>query len=323
MEEAATSERSLSTALGIPEPAAAIYLFLLSRRTATVAELTAVCGLDTGRTTNTLMLLRGHGLVLQAKVLALDGVDQWSAAEPDHALRDLLGKRDRTLHDVRVALPGLQERFRRTHDDPVRHNVIEHVRGWENVGTRYHQILRDATDEIALVDHGPYTPGTAPTEESVLERGVRFRVMCDPADLPQQLVDELAVLKGLEARLHSDVPFRGIIADRRIALVTMDREPQNATAIVVRPSPLLDGLVLLFDTCWSRAVPLGSDTIPLDGQARKVLELLAAGLKDEAVARQLNTTTRTVRRRVQEALTALRAKSRFHAGVEASRRGWV
>ncbi|MEU1306455.1 MULTISPECIES: hypothetical protein [Streptomyces] len=77
--------------------------------------------------------------------------------------------------------------------------------------------------------------------------------MCDPADLPQQLVDELAVLKGLEARLHSDVPFRGIIADRRIALVTMDREPQNATAIVVRPSPLLDGLVLLFDTCWSRA----------------------------------------------------------------------
>jgi DNA-binding CsgD family transcriptional regulator len=75
--------------------------------------------------------------------------------------------------------------------------------------------------------------------------------------------------------------------------------------------------------CWSRAVPLGMDEIALEGQGLQVLKLLAAGLKDEAIARQLNTTTRTIRRRVQDVLTALHAKSRFHAGVEASRRGWV
>ncbi|MER7334059.1 MULTISPECIES: LuxR C-terminal-related transcriptional regulator [unclassified Micromonospora] len=95
------------------------------------------------------------------------------------------------------------------------------------------------------------------------------------------------------------------------------------SAIVVRPSPLLDGLVLLFDACWSRAVPLGVDATALDVQALQVLKLLAAGLQDEAIARQLGTTTRTVRRRVQDVLAALHAKSRFHAGVEASRRGWV
>ncbi|SCL26765.1 regulatory protein, luxR family [Micromonospora pallida] len=314
----------MSAGLGMPEPAAAIYLFLLDRTTATTTELATGCGLDVDETVANLAWLRDHGLVLRAKAMALAGVaEQWSAAEPDHALRDLVGSRERTLHDVRATLPELQKRFRQAHHDPVVGGVLEHVHGWENVGARYHQILRDATEEVALLDHAPYTPGAAPTEESILGRGVRFRVMCDPADLPQQLADEFTVLRGLEARLHPDIPFRGVIADRRIALVTMDREAQNGSAIVVRPSPLLDGLVLLFDACWSRAVPLGADAITLEGQGRQVLTLLAAGLKDEAIARQLNTTTRTVRRRVQEVLTALQAKSRFHAGVEASRRGWV
>ncbi|MFG1952026.1 LuxR C-terminal-related transcriptional regulator [Micromonospora sp. NPDC048830] len=65
------------------------------------------------------------------------------------------------------------------------------------------------------------------------------------------------------------------------------------------------------------------ESITLEGQGLQVLKLLAAGLKDEAIARQMSTTTRTVRHRVQDVLTALNAKSRFHAGVEASRRGWV
>ncbi|MCW3814329.1 LuxR C-terminal-related transcriptional regulator [Micromonospora sp. DR5-3] len=318
------SRESISAGLGMPEAAAAIYLSLLERPTATTADLAVACGLDADDTIANLTWLRDHGLVLRAKAMALTGIpDRWSAAEPDHALRDLVRARERTLHDVRTALPNLQDRFRQAHRDSGVGQVTEYVQGWENVGARYHQILRDATEEVALLDHRPYTPGPAPTEESILSRGIRFRVMCDPVDLPQQLADEFAALRGLEARLHPDVPFRGIIADRKIAVIMMDREPQNVSAIVLRPSPLLDGLVLLFDACWSRAVPLGADAVTLEGQALQVLKLLAAGLKDEAIARQLNTTTRTVRRRVQEVLTALHVKSRFHAGVEASRRGWV
>ncbi|MFF2327819.1 MULTISPECIES: TrmB family transcriptional regulator [unclassified Streptomyces] len=318
-----TSEESISAGLGMPENAAAVYLFLLDRATATTAEAAAACGLEAGEAAAQLTWLRDHGLVLRAKAMALSGIDQWSAAEPDHAVRDLIRRRERTLHDVRLVLPELQERFRQVHDDSAAQRAIEHVHGWENVGARYHQILRDTHEEVALLDHAPYASGAAPTEESLLGRGVRFRVLSDPTDLPRELADEFAALKGLEARLHPDIPFRGVIADRRIALVTMDREPQNVSAIVVRPSPLLDGLLLLFDACWSRAVPLGTDATTLDVQTRQVLMLLAAGLKDESVARQLNTTTRTVRRRVQDVLTALHAKSRFHAGVEASRRGWV
>ncbi|GHB59050.1 transcriptional regulator [Streptomyces umbrinus] len=318
-----TPEESLAAGLGLAEPAAAIYVFLLDREAATSAELAAACGLDPDEARGHLGWLRDHGLALRAKAESLTGADEWAAAAPDHALRDLVRRRESSLFDVRGALPALQDRFHQAHHGMASRQGLEHVHGWENVGNRYHRILRDAQQEIVLFDHAPYTPGAAPTENSALERDVRFRVLCDPTDLPRQLAEEFAALKGLEARLHPDIPFRGVIADRRIALVTMDREPQNRSALVIHPSPLLDSLALLFDACWSRAIPLDSDAITLEAQGRQVLALLAAGLKDEAVARQLDTTTRTVRRRVQEALMALNAKSRFHAGVEASRRGWV
>jgi DNA-binding NarL/FixJ family response regulator len=56
---------------------------------------------------------------------------------------------------------------------------------------------------------------------------------------------------------------------------------------------------------------------------RAVLMLMSSGVKDEAAARQLNVSDRTYRRHVADILTRLGASSRFQAGVEAVRRGWL
>lgn len=314
---------SLTAGLGMPEGAERVYGLLLDRDTAGIEDLADALGMPVADVTTSVDWLRERGLVLRAAALAMTGGPQrWAAADPDHAVRNLVRERERALHEVRGALPDLQQRFRQAHAHDSR-QVIEHLDGWENVGDRYYQLLRDAHDEIAMWDHGPYTAGAAPTERSVLERGVPFRVLCDPVDFPEELARDFATQPGLEARLTAGLPFRGIVADRRAALITMDREPQNLIAVVVHPSPLLDGLVLLFDALWARGVPLESTGETLAEPERQVLVLLAAGLKDEAIARQLGTTARTVRRRIQTVLTALGARSRFHAGVEAHRRGWV
>lgn len=55
---------------------------------------------------------------------------------------------------------------------------------------------------------------------------------------------------------------------------------------------------------------------------RRILSLLAVGLSDEAIARQLGIGLRTVQRRVQALLVRLGAGSRFQAGVLAAGRGW-
>ncbi|MFI9488544.1 LuxR C-terminal-related transcriptional regulator [Promicromonospora sp. NPDC052451] len=318
-----SSQEPLARGLGMPDGAADVYAVLLDGAATTIPEIAEATGLDSRCVVPLVEWLRDHGLALRAKGLEMtDPSPRWAAAEPDHAVRELVAERERALHEVRAALPDLQYRFR-TAQQGDGGTAIEHIEGWQNIGNRYHQILREASTEVAVWEHEPYMPGHAPVEESILERGVRFRVLCDPVDFPDQLAQEFLALRGLEARLGAGVAFRGVLVDRRTALVTMDREAQNHAAVVVHPSPLLDGLAFLFDAAWSQAVPLGNEGISLPASERQVLTLLAAGLKDEAIARQQSTTTRTVRRRVQAVLTALGARSRFHAGVEANRRGWV
>ncbi|HEX6875106.1 MAG TPA: helix-turn-helix domain-containing protein, partial [Nocardioidaceae bacterium] len=60
-----------------------------------------------------------------------------------------------------------------------------------------------------------------------------------------------------------------------------------------------------------------------DGQRRLLLHQLTRGAKDEQIARTLGVSLRTVRRRIAELMDELGADSRFQAGAEAVRRGWL
>ncbi|MGH3118350.1 MAG: response regulator transcription factor [Gaiellales bacterium] len=61
----------------------------------------------------------------------------------------------------------------------------------------------------------------------------------------------------------------------------------------------------------------------LSPDEQKLLMLLTVGLKDQVIARQLGIAGRTVERHVAKLMRRLNAKSRFQAGVEAARSGWI
>jgi DNA-binding NarL/FixJ family response regulator len=78
----------------------------------------------------------------------------------------------------------------------------------------------------------------------------------------------------------------------------------------------------LFELLWEQGSPL----LPEPGAApsdRGLLAMLAAGAKDETIARELGISSRTVTRRVGELLDELGARTRFQAGVLAERQGWL
>ena len=90
----------------------------------------------------------------------------------------------------------------------------------------------------------------------------------------------------------------------------------------------VSALTCWFDSLWDRALPVpGLEADSVGGvradERRMLLDQLAAGAKDEQIARLLGISLRTVRRRIAELLDEVGAASRFQAGAEAVRRGWI
>src|SRR5690606_27499715 len=103
------------------------------------------------------------------------------------------------------------------------------------------------------------------------------------------------------------------------------RSYQNVA--IIHRSALLDALVALFEALWAAAVPFGppesSDGHEDPDDDLLVIRMLAAGLKDQAIARQLGVSTRTASRRVVRVLERLGVTTRFQAGAAAVRQGWI
>ena len=170
-------------------------------------------------------------------------------------------------------------------------------------------------------------------EEPLLRRGVVARgIYCREAfETPHRaaIVARLAAL-GEEARVLPDLPFKLRIYDHRVALVPLTTDEHATESVaVVHPSGLLVALIALFEAYWERAHPIDSHARTEDRPGDltddhlEVLVLMNAGLKDEAIARQLGVSMRTVRRRVLQIMDLLHASTRFQAGAQAIRRGWI
>ncbi|MCK2215154.1 LuxR C-terminal-related transcriptional regulator [Actinomadura sp. ATCC 31491] len=98
--------------------------------------------------------------------------------------------------------------------------------------------------------------------------------------------------------------------------------PDHAYNFYLVRTPIVVGVLrALFDELWARAVPLPWGR-KVDGMVQ-VLRLAAQGMCDDSIARQLGVSVRTVRARFADAMAELGTQSRFHAGVEATRRGWL
>lgn len=62
---------------------------------------------------------------------------------------------------------------------------------------------------------------------------------------------------------------------------------------------------------------------PLSPSEQETLELRCTGMKDEAIARHLGISPRTLNRRILRLMTVLGVSSRFQAGIQAARLGLV
>ncbi|WP_327071777.1 helix-turn-helix transcriptional regulator [Kitasatospora sp. NBC_01302] len=133
---------------------------------------------------------------------------------------------------------------------------------------------------------------------------------------------------GGEVRTCPTLPPRMLIFDREVAVVPIDPANTRLGALCTREPGIVTSLVALFDQTWQTGVPLGADQPQESGSGltsgeRELLKLLAAGLTDDAAAKRLGVSVRTVRRLMAALMERLDASSRFEAGLKAAQRGWL
>lgn len=130
---------------------------------------------------------------------------------------------------------------------------------------------------------------------------------------------------GESIRLLPEVATRLLVIGTTHAVVPEPLGSTDSPRMMLRQRGLVEALGLLFEELWARASPLAEfdKGAKSDAVRRHLLAQLASGAQDEQIARRLGLSLRTVRRRVAELMAELRAESRFQAGVEAARRGWL
>lgn len=317
--------------LGVDSSAEEVYRVLLGEPDSSAHQLADRTGLPLARVRNDLVRLAALRLAQRNEGRPA----RYRAAPPDIAIPALANERQAALDQARLAVPSLQAEYRERMAAALPGTLLEVLTG-PRVGYRRFQELLAATGEELLtfdrVRDGETTGAVeVEAEAPMLGRGVVCRAVYEAAalEVPGRLphLRHLADL-GEQARVAPRLPLKMLICDRSRAMLPLTGGGSGAESVLlVGPSALLDGLVEIFEAYWQRSAPLWSagrrevGSTGLSEDEYEVLHLLATGLKDEAIARQLGISMRTTRRRIAGLLGTLGAGSRLQAGIEASRRG--
>jgi DNA-binding CsgD family transcriptional regulator len=159
---------------------------------------------------------------------------------------------------------------------------------------------------------------------------VRVRAIYDQASVEHPAVAETMRRSreaGEEQRVLPKLPMKMQLADE-VAVLLPVTETGTDMALLIRGSvPIVAGLRHYFELLWDLGVPVGSGrapgSCPLSRAQLAVLNLLAQGLTDKAIAHKLDISDSTVHRHITAIMHHLGVSGRFAAGVAADRRGWI
>ncbi|MCP2262804.1 helix-turn-helix domain-containing protein [Promicromonospora thailandica] len=327
----------LGDVLGLTPDETIAYSELVAMPSATVADLAAALspyGTSLGEAHRLLRRLENHGLVAR-----ITGDERrFSAAPPAIALGALLARRQDEVRNAEVELNRLEEIYRVAAAGRGPTDVIDVVRGDDAVRHRFEQLQLGARESVDAFVRPPVIVTSSQensAEDQAVARGVQYRVVVERGMLESQdvTVEETveATDAGEEVRFAARVPLKLIVVDRELALLPLTSSGDVVGALLVRESTLLDALMALFEIVWEQASPLllgasglaGEVADHVDDDDARILGLMLSGLTDQAVAKQLGTSLRTVQRRVRALMDLADVETRVQLGWHAATHGWL
>lgn len=267
------------------------------------------------------------------------GEDRFEVVSPTEAAEDLLGPREsRANHELREAA-RLRKSMRQL--GPV---YRDSARLQAALGSA--ELLRDGIevrDRLAEirdgVRHSIYTAhptmaapevlqAAADDDLAMLQRGIEFRdLYSHTARRYHPTLQYLQMMSdaGATIRTASVIPSRMVLIDHSLALIPAPS--LQASAALIRDEAVVHYLHLLFEFLWERGQEFGAeesaeDDVPYEIQLA-ILHELSEGRTDEAIARRLGVSSRTLRRHLSRLLESLGVETRFQLGMMAVRKGLI
>lgn len=263
------------------------------------------------------------------------GTVRWDAHAPEALSEAETRRRTSDVLRMQSAAARLGETFRSVRRTTDADGAVVAVYERRQLLADFEDLQHTAHTCVKVVERGPFLSDVE-TEERMFElKSARITSGIDYRTLYQETIYQDAerlrhVLAtnaaGAQARTLPDPPMKLIVADDRRAVLVLHCDERRGDPMGVRvgPSPTLDLLVKTFDSLWSMATPISvNPSESLDERDRAILTLMSMGATDDTIARRLGLSRRTVVRRTASLLERLGASTRFQAGVQATRRGWL
>jgi DNA-binding CsgD family transcriptional regulator len=333
------SERSIGTAeLGeIFEPGSPhgrAYAVLVHHPRSSLTEIARHLGVPVAAAAESLDVLSE----LQAAVcqVAADGEPRWDAHAPESLSEAEARRRQLEINQMHAAASRLSETFRSVRRSPRSNGTVVPVFERLEMLADFEEVQTSARGNVKVIERGPFL--SDPDRERqlfLLKRsrigdGIRYQTLYQ--DTIYQDADRLrhalsTNASGAQARTLPEPPFKMIISDDERASLVLhaDERRPDPMGLRIAGSPALRLLVKTFDVLWSLAAPISVNPAAdeLDERDKAILTLMGLGATDDTIARRLGMSRRTVVRRTARLLERLGASTRFQAGVQATRRGWL
>jgi|RhiMethySRZTD1v2_1073278.scaffolds.fasta_scaffold135191_2 regulatory LuxR family protein/transcriptional regulator TrmB len=321
--------RHVLAPLGVDHDAEEVYRALLAHPGSSASDLRGHTGIRPERLRRALVELGRRAMVTEQPGVPT----RYQPSPPDAVVDVLIAACEKELKQVRLETRRWKTQ-RITSTDQLRVNeLVEIVPSREAYDQRWQQIQQATKKTLEVFVRRPFVQplaepqldGHEGLQASLLARGVESRgIYDDDALRTPEILDHVRRMTrfGETARVVSHLPLKLVLSDRSTALIPVvqsDPESTYESALVVHQSTLLDALVTLFDIYWERGTEVAFDEREMNGHGAldedTIITLLAAGVKDEAIARQLGVSPHTVRRRIAALCKRLGVTTRFQAGL--------
>ncbi|MCP2280025.1 LuxR C-terminal-related transcriptional regulator [Nocardia amikacinitolerans] len=265
-----------------------------------------------------------------------DGEPVWDAHAPESLSEAEARRRQHEINQMHAAAARLSETFRSVRRSPRGNGSVVPVFERLEMLADFEEMQTSARTSVKIIERGPYLSDIErENQQYLLKRarigeGIRYQTLYQDTIYQdaERLRHALSTnASGAQARTLPEPPFKLIIVDDERANLVLHADERRPDPMGLRftGSPALRLLVRTFDVLWSLAAPISVNPSAdeLDDRDKAILTLMGLGATDDTIARRLGMSRRTVVRRTARLLERLGASTRFQAGVQATRRGWL